>query len=293
MASYRSSEAATVESGTSVTVTKPSGLAEGDLMVAFCCEGNSGGNFSTPSGWTSIDSYDASFDQRVVVFAKKADSSDAAASNFTFSYGGTSNKLEVVLYAISGTFAGTGNIYAINALGGTEAVSDTFRCATGITPSSASSLLIMFFYIVCGDSDSNSISNYAIENSNPTWTERHDIQDAGGTNSKRIGTATATRTETTDTGYFQAEVGAGGITESGCIGVILAIQDTENGTHNATVIDSTLAIQAPTVSGGSQANPSVIDATLAVQAPTTATAESKWKNTDKSSAPSWVNTDKS
>lgn len=295
MAAFGSSASATVESATSVTVTKPTSLATGDMMIAFCSERNSGGNFSTPSGWTAVGSHTASFDVRVAVFAKVAESGDAAASNFTFAYTGSNTKLEAVLYRVTGTFAGTANIYALAAAGGTEAVSDTFRVATGITPSAANSLLIMYVHILCDDSDSNAISAYALQTDTPTWTERHDFQDAGGTNVARIGTATATRAETTATGYFQAAVSTGNISEAGCVGVLLTVSDTANATHNATVIDSALSILSPTVTAGAQATVSgAVDMTTSVQAPTATGSENDvlWQNEEKPGTSSFTNIDK-
>lgn len=293
MASYRSSDTATVSAATSVTVTKPAGLTAGDLMVAFVSESNSGGDPSTPSGWTQMATYQASSNARVTVYAKVADSADAAASDFTFSYSGSNTALEAVLYAISGTFAAANNLYAIVAEGGTEAVTDTFRSTTGITPVTASSLLIMYFRIFCTDSDNNAMSNYAIQTSNPTWTERHDIQDAGASNIIRIGTATATRTETTATGYFQAEVSTGAITENASIGILLAISDTANAipTLSAVSLVGTVPSMTPTANADVPA-PTVISLAASVPSVTPTTAAPTWVNTDKPSAPTINNTDK-
>lgn len=292
MAAFRSIASATGAAGSAV-VTKPAGLADGDLMVALCSQVNTSGNWNTPSGWTDMGNVQTPGDLDVRIFAKKADASDAAASDFTFTYS-ASSKVEAIVYAISGTFAGTANIYAISVVAATEAVTDVLRAATGITPSSANSLLIMFIYGSFTDSDNNTISNYALETDNPTWTERDEIQDNGGTNTVRIGTATATRTAVTATGYFQADVSTGAVGANGSVGALLAIQDTANGTHNATVIDATLTVQAPTVTGGSQASPAVITATIAVQAPTVTggTNDALWKNLDKPSPGSINNLDK-
>lgn len=294
MAAYRSSTATTVESATSVAATKPTGLTAGDLMVAFCSENNSGGNFSTPSGWTQVDVEEVSNSSRLMIFAKVADSSDAAASDFTFSYSGTNTKLEVILYALSGTFASANNVYAYLSEGGTEAVSDTFRCTTGITPTVASSLLIMYLRIVCNDSDNNAISNYAIQNSDPAWTERHDIQDAGASNSIRIGTATAVRTETTATGYLQAGISTGGITEAACIGALLAISDTANGTATPAAVALTATPPTPASSGAGNVTVSALSLSSTTPTPsaTGGTNDALWKNTDKPSPGSITNTTK-
>jgi len=295
MASYRSSDYNTANS-TSVVVTKPTGLTAGDLLVAICSEGNSGGEFNTPSGWTRFKDFTtASLNQTVVVFVKVASAGDAAATDFEFTFSGSSIPLEAVVLAISGTFASATNIYASVAEGGTEAVSDVFRCTTGITPYVTNSLLIMYFRILCSDSDNNAMSAYAIQTDNISpWTEHHDVQDNGGSNTIRIGVASGTREVTTATGYFQAGISTGTITDSGSIGLLLAISDTANGNTAPATIGINLAVQVPTVTASGQTaiaaplliTSSINDATANVTEPT-------WKNRDKSPTSTVTNRDKS
>lgn len=290
MASYRSSNSAN-GGASSVTITKPTGLTAGDLMVGIISADSQ--SLTTPSGWTLLDDVEsAAFTQHVAVFVKVADSSDAAATNFTFTCGG-STPIEGVLYAISGTFTGAANVYAYSLDNtGTEPVGDTFRCPVGITPTTASSLLIMYIRLVCGDSDNNSISSYALQTDDPTWTERAELQDNGGSNSMRIGTATATRTAVTATGYFQSATGAGDISVTGCIGVLMAITDNANGSSSPSVLTKTATINAPTATGGAATSPSVVAKTATINAPTASAAAPLWINTDKPSAPTITNTDK-
>lgn len=294
MAAYGSSNATTGTNGT-VVITKPTSLAAGDLMVAIVGD-NSNKDWDTPSGWTRVTSVTVSFDGSAVVFAKIASAGDAAATDFTFTLTSPlgAEDVEGVLYRVTGTLASANNIYAYSAVGGTEAVTDTFRSTTGITPSVASSLLIMYFRILCSDSDNNAMSAYAIQTSDPTWTERHDIQDVGPTNQIRIGTATATRTEVTATGYFQAAVSTGAITEAGGIGILLAIADTQNGTATPTVVSLVSSAPAPTPSGGGNVTATVVSLASTVNTPATTggTNDALWKNTDKPSPGAISNTDK-
>lgn len=291
MAAYGSSSTNAVTTGGSCTVTKPSGLAAGDLMVAFVSTGQSSAN-DTPSGWSSILSNIGDPGLYLDVFVKVASSGDAAASDFTFTHSSGSAAMQVVLYRITGTFTSSANVYAKVIQQPSEVATDIMRASTGITPSVASSLLIMHFHTVCSDSDNNSFSNYALETDNPTWTERHDIQDAGSSNVIRIGSATATRSATTDTGYFQAEVGSGNVSGLGNA-ALLAIADTQNGTPTINVIDATLAIQSPATTGGSQvtiANPVTISSSI--PSATAAASDSPWTNTDKPSPGTITNADK-
>lgn len=75
---------------TSFTVTKPTGLAVGDLMIAFVTINNSGIS-SAPSGWTLFDSDASSVGEAWAnyVYYKIATSGDVAASNFTWTAGGS------------------------------------------------------------------------------------------------------------------------------------------------------------------------------------------------------------
>lgn len=290
-AAYRSIASNTAAAGT-VVVTKPSGLTAGDMMVALCSQVNSSGSWNTPSGWTDMGSVQTPGDLDVRVFAKVASSGDAAASDFTFVYS-ASSKVEAILYAVSGTFASTANIYAISVVAATEAATDVLRGATGIIPSAAGSLLIMFIYGSFTDSDNNAISNYAIQTDNPTWTEHAEIQDNGGTNTVRIGTATATRTEVTDTGYFQADVSTGAVGANGSVGVLLAINDTANASPSLSPV--TAAFTVPGVSPTGDANvtaPAVISFTASVPSVTPVTGQPDWVNDDKPAVSDISNTDK-
>lgn len=290
-AAYRSIATNTDSDGT-IVVTKPSGLAAGDLLIGFCSQRNSSGAWDTPSGWTLIVNQSGPGDLEISIFAKVASAGDAAASDFTFTYSPSSNKVEVVLYAVSGTFASTNNIYTQTLQATTEAVTDTVRSTSGIIPAAANSLMIMYFYTVCTDSDNNAYSSYALQTDDTTWTERADMQDNGGTNVVRIGTATATRSAVTDTGYFEASIGSGGL-GSELFGALLAINDTANASPSLSPV--TAAFSVPTVSPTADANvtaPSVISVATSVPSVTPTTGAPLWSNTDKPSSGSISNTDK-
>lgn len=85
----------------SITITKPSGLASGDLMVALLSIVG-GGTISDTSGWTTVSNYtDVGVGIDMEIQYKIANSTDVAASNFTFS-GTLSNRIIGALYRISG-----------------------------------------------------------------------------------------------------------------------------------------------------------------------------------------------
>lgn len=296
MASYASHDSAWDQTGGSVTVTKPTGLAAGDLMVAFVTVLNLTSAPDTPSGWTAVTNVTTS-GRYVQLFAKVADSSDAAASNFTFTHGTGSAELHVLLYRVTGTFTSAANIYATAAaVAGSEPSSNVFRYTNGITPNTASSLLILFATQDVGENDGTS-DGYTLQTSNPTWTERLDTTPNAADNTKHVASATATRTEVTATGYFEITYSVGGGFDMGTAaggGILIAITDTANGTHNATVITAAATINDPAASGGAQISPAVVTAAATINAPTATggTNDALWKNQDKPSAGSITNLDK-
>ena len=292
MAAYASSNSAF---GTgSAVVTKPSGLAAGDLMVAFVGENHVGtGVLDTPSGWTVVGTSVTGAGNEIAVFAKTASSGDAAATNFTFTSSGAGNIVSAAMYRITGTLNGPANIYATRITAGPDeqtGTPDTERFATGITPSFASSLLIMFIFGRSTAPGSNSVTTYEIQTSNPTWTERHDLSDG---NAYRSGSATATRTEITDTGYFQITFAANNdINPSETLGALIAITDTVDASSNAALITTAVTVQEPSLQISSQISPTVIGLASSVQTATASAAAPLWNNTDKPSPGSIANTDK-
>lgn len=293
MASYGSSATNSVLAASSVTVTKPASLAVGDLLVGIILKHETGGTnaLTTPTNWTLMDSGVTGAFNQIAVYAKVADSADVAASDFSFGLASGTANLAGVLYRVTGTFGAPTCVYRINADAGTNEVSNTpdTHQNGGITPIVASSLLIA---LIGGlqTGDATSVSAYALETSNPTWTERHDFTSASG---YVIGTATATRTETTATGYVQFTfAGDNDILPSEGLGVILAIADTENNSTSPSVLASVFSVQAPTLMTSSAATPSVLTSSLSVPAPTASSADPLWKNTDKPSPGSITNTPK-
>lgn len=83
---------------TSVTATKPSGLAVGDLMVAVMYADGSSWNIA--SGWTDVQTHNSG-SSAISIQRKIADSSDVSASNFTFTVGASQDELQLVIFRIS------------------------------------------------------------------------------------------------------------------------------------------------------------------------------------------------
>lgn len=160
--------AAVVESTSTVTtltarplvLTKPTGLAVGDMLLAFVVQNaGSSATLSTPSGWTAVLANDQDSDTKTsgAAFAKIADAGDVAASDFSFTTNNASS-LMGVLYRISG-HAGISSI----------------ANAVTYAPPGNSSLVFIFAYAGDNDGSSTSWSGYSITGgATPTFTERID-----------------------------------------------------------------------------------------------------------------------
>lgn len=293
MAAYGSISTA-YSANASAVVTKPSGLAAGDLMVAFVTEiSGTAGTPNTPSGWTLRAFLNFTTSHDLYVFAKVADSSDASATNFTFTHSTGTADITATVYRITGTFTSANNIYAIAITEGTEATDNVIQYTTGITPTVASSLLILYAY---ADTSGNAAAaaGYTLEHDNPTWTERYD-DDPDTANEAQIATATAVRTETTPTGYFEITYTTSkDIIATATAGVLLAIADTQNGTATPSAVSLSSSIVTPISTGSATVAPSAvaITATANDATATGGTNDALWKNTNKPSPGAVTNTPK-
>lgn len=279
---YASHQTATSNTmGAGLTITKPTSLAVGDLMIAFLWGGRNAGDWSTLSGWTKLGSAVTTdgTDANMTVLAKVADSGDTAASDFTFTPHASHEEKFGLVARITGTFsAGIGSLIV------SDFDTDVTSSATGgVTPVAANSLLLMG---VINHTAAAAGGGNAVTNNNPSWTTQ--VADFVNTAvDMGYNLATATFTVSTATGGYSWSNGA---LSGACL---ISVSESTDVTVSPTVISTTMNIIAPTVTGGATVTPAVIGLTATVQAPTVTTAEPKWKNPDKSSAPSWSNPDKS
>lgn len=281
---FASSSTGTNSGDSALVITKPTGLAAGDVLVAFCLRAFDGSGFSTPSGWTLLQSQADGTAYSVSVFAKVADSTDAAASNFSFSVASaTGDGTAGALCRITGeSFTSVAaNIASVDGTAtGTSSLS-----YTGLTPVGPNSLLVMFV----SNQDSNfdvTYSAYAVANSNPTWTEAYDVATVENMD---YAIAYGTFAPTTTTGNFSATASQSG----DHIGCLVSIIETASVTVEPSVINMTVGIQAPSVAADAVVSVGAVSLTSNAPAPTLTLGAAKWSNTDKSAAPTWTNTNKS
>lgn len=85
-------------SGTTVVVTKPSGLADGDVMIAHIAANTTGnGTYSAPAGWTLIDSR-AQTSMTDAVYFKVVTNAAGEPANYTFTTATASKTGIIVAY---------------------------------------------------------------------------------------------------------------------------------------------------------------------------------------------------
>jgi hypothetical protein len=181
-------------SSNTCVITKPTGLAVGDLMIAIVQQKDVNTATCTLTGWTGIDTMDlntTSGDYAWTLY-KVADSGDVAASDFTFSLNNTA-------YVAGGILRidGQASSSFINANDWAEQASNIINhsVACGITPSVAECLIIMGVF----NSVNVTSSGYAVSTDNPaSWSEAWDVGD--GTAARSFACGYAIRTQTTSTG---------------------------------------------------------------------------------------------
>lgn len=224
MATYESLSSASSDNTGSLTITKPTGLAVGDRMVAGILVDRDAGataSVSTPSGWTQEALLDLESLGRnaLAVYSKTATSGDVAASDFTFAGSGSTASMTMtgILLRVS-NWGGSAGLTS-----NTSVAASTTMTMTGVTPSPAvaSSLYLVFAGRISSSPLSVSVSSVAIATSNPTWTERAEVSGNGNTYDTTLAAYTATRTETTATGTYTVTYNNTTNLGSGAVAIIL------------------------------------------------------------------------
>jgi hypothetical protein len=256
-----------------LTITKPVGLAVGDLLVAVV-HGNESGGITIPTGWTGLSSIVGSVS--LITYYKIATSTEVAASNFTWSVT-SGNYIGGLIARITGHNSTTPVAVFAN---DTEVATATPTFTTTVTPTTADSLLFFFLGTYQSGSSSRTASGYSIVTSNPTWTEQFDATtNAPGSATYQFSVATATRPQTTATGNATVTM------NSSCTEL----------SHTMLVVRPALAFTATdtttttdTLVKGITKN--ILDTTTTTDT-LTATKQKDWNNTAKNSS-TWVNENK-
>lgn len=293
--SYQST--ATNTNASSIVVTKPTGLTVGDLMVAFIAFshlGSSGQNINLPSGWTGVQGVNQN---RVVfsAFYKVADSSDVAASNFTFTFTTTVEQSSGSIHRISG-FATT-RIIEDSEVDGDSAPADAVVSFTGDSiPLSTESLYLIGFAYANQSTGSNFTASTFTSTPTISWTEDVDVsvQEGGGAGIAH-GHCVASGTVAGVAQITQYGVTLNQIPNRAEIGILIII----NAPQSVSTDVSHLAI-TPTIEGVTASQVTVTaDVSHLPVIPTVNGIETinssdhtQWTNETKPTATTWTNQDK-
>ena len=161
----RSVATAVSDNSTTPSCNKPAGTVEGDFMVAWHFGYSSDAGMTAPSGWSLVDSRNATGNQRMKVWKKMAGAGEPSSYQFAQSVVDESGIIIV-------TFADGGSVDVVDGLTST-AFDNTVDCPS-LTPTISNGLLVCAYNFFTGNSEASTWTP-------PTsMTERADIQSGGG-----------------------------------------------------------------------------------------------------------------
>jgi hypothetical protein len=279
----------TFANAASIVITKPTGLAAGDVLFAAIYVTSGTVTVTTPSGWTqlAVEAQTASGQHTLTTLYKVADSADAAATNFTFNLSGTTQVSGALLRITGAAFTTliSGNDHD-------SVTNGTLTFTGGLTPQNASSLLIMCAG-VCAAQQNGDLNAFAIANDNPSWTEVfEDERNLTDGNNLAWAISYAIRTQTTASGNYSFNDGGYSNVNIDSVGQLICINPAISITVSPSVIEVAGAVQAPAIAGGATIAPAVITSSGTVQAPSKM-GQADWSSVQKSSTPTWNSQTKS
>jgi hypothetical protein len=187
---FRAGSTAQVGAGTSLVVTKPAGLAAGDVIIATVSSRGKP-TITPPAGWTLVTSTDNSTTMRQAVYWRAAGASEPATWTFTLSQA----KAAVVQLA---AYSGVSTTAPVRAFGASVNASGTTVTAPAVTANSGDAVVAVF-----GTARSSNLTVGA------SLSKRTQVSSVGGSNFVSGAEGDRIATVTGSTGTFTAtSVGA-------------------------------------------------------------------------------------
>ena len=137
------SDYTTVHNGTatSVTVNKPTNVADGDTLVVWAYFRNNSGTITPPSGWTAVSGSLQTTQATIQAFTKPIPSAAGeTATSYTFSYSGTTARCNLTCFRATGVDSTT----PIDASGTWVTTGTTSIVLPAVTAVSSTAMLIGF-----------------------------------------------------------------------------------------------------------------------------------------------------
>lgn len=278
-------------STSSVTITKPTGLAVGDCLIATIINADADDETITlPSGWTSIVNQTGSnADATVRIMAKIAEAADVSASDFTFSASNTCVLLGGSILRVTGIALDLNAATDSDTLGSGGSPA-TFT--TTLTPNTDGALWLLGISITNGSAFSTGLDTYFATGSSVTFTESFDFGFDTGTFRPRIGMAYGIQTTSSAATAYGASWG--GINYGKKAAALVAFSESINASSTNTLVTttSTTFSQAGTADGVAENNLATAIGAAFAQGGTGTDAPTTWANQSKNNA-TWSNQNKS
>ncbi len=160
----------------SVAITKPTGTADGDLLIAHFQTSDSTLTVDTLAGWTLKDSDLTSGNGSTYIFYKMA-SSEGSSYTWTVNINGLGGNKGILggIVAFRNTHQTTPILVQTKNV---DATSNTTAVGTALTPTRAPDGLLVAF--TSNPAQQLTYSAHSIANNNPSWTEVYDTNANGG-----------------------------------------------------------------------------------------------------------------
>lgn len=275
------SNSASADAATTLTITKPSGTVDNNLLVAlvFTYEGGGANTPADESGWTTIASVARDFIGMKAYY--KIASSEG--SDYTFDFDSSDSAWGMIFRITGHDSAAPISASDTGVLNSTTA---TPSIAINVLPALSDALLIMGISSESLGGSTPTASTYIISGSNPTWTEQG--EDTESTEHVfAIATATANSAiEITTEGYT--------ITETGQkhIGILISLAEQANVPVTLAVLSLTGAVQEQTITGTANFTLDTLALTGTPNDVTASELTPAWSNKAKSSTSTFTNKSK-
>lgn len=197
---YRTSSVTNLAGASSCVINKPSGVVDGDLMVAVINSTfNSGSQTMTPpAGWTQIRNTDAGGGGASLNIWSYYKVANGEGASYTWGIGGgIPGAHGGCIMRIDGQAASP--ILTSAGAGTNGAATSSLTFANTVTPTNGYQLILMPIFAT--GASLSSMSAHAVATSNPTWTELYDNSSVANYN---MSLAYATRDQSTATGNSSA-----------------------------------------------------------------------------------------
>ena len=263
----------------SLTITKPTGLAVGEVLVVCLFRSNrldSTGILTTPAGWTLHTTQSDGGRVALSILYKTATSGDVAASNFTFTNNIALDYYQGFMFRLTTDTSFTSPVI-------TSSDSEVMT-GDGVTPTTTptfplsfkqfSNSLIIVASVTAND-DSIATSGYTINGTNPTWTEHFDFATGDFATWNLVSAAPVASTDVTSYNYTTSTATRDAVASA------IVIAEVKNASPDVDTIATPPTLYS--ITGSNTATPDVshLDNSPTLYSPSSKPRRNNWRNQDK------------